>query len=156
MKNVEASLKDKIRGMLVGLAVGDAIGAPVEFGYPSYVIKEEMDRLWHYHENTAMPKGVWTDDTSMALCLADSLINKRGYDSYDIMDKYCAWEFSGYRSFFPMGYGVGLHTDEAIVEYTEILFLEKIHPKPSRLLTAALCASRLLLWRIPEIALKIF
>lgn len=122
-------MKDKIRGMLVGLAVGDAIGAPVEFGYSSDFIREEMQRLAHYHENLAMPKGVWTDDTSMALCLADSLIEKKGYDSYDIMDKYSAWEFSGYRSFFPMGFGVGLHTDEAICEYAENPVISKDKPE---------------------------
>ena len=103
---------------MVGLAVGDALGAPVEFGFSSAMIREEMDIVRHFHSNPEMPKGVWTDDTSMALCLADSLLEKGGYDSYDIMDKFAEWEFSGYRSYYPMGYGVGLQTDLAITEYT--------------------------------------
>ena len=122
-------MQDKLRGMLVGLAVGDAIGAPVEFGYSSTVIREEIPKLAHYHKNFAMPKGVWTDDTSMALCLADSLLEKKGYDSYDIMDKFAAWEFSGYRSYFPMGYGVGVHTDESISAYTEDPIIHKNSPE---------------------------
>ena len=112
-------MKDKACGAMMGLAVGDALGAPVEFGFSSTAIREEMDRVRHFHDNSEMPKGVWTDDTAMALCLADSLLEKGGYDSYDVMEKFCQWEFSGYRSYFPMGYGVGLQTDTAITRYTE-------------------------------------
>ena len=104
-------MEDKARGAMVGLAVGDALGAPVEFGFSSAMIREEMDIVRHFHSNPEMPKGVWTDDTSMALCLADSLLEKGGYDSYDIMDKFAEWEFSGYISYYPMGYGVGLQTE---------------------------------------------
>jgi hypothetical protein len=42
--------------------------------------------------------GQWTDDTSMALCLADSLIKKRGFDPKDQMDRYCRWRNEGYLS----------------------------------------------------------
>lgn len=114
---------------MVGLAVGDALGAPVEFGFSSAMIREEMDTVRHFHSNPEMPKGVWTDDTSMALCLADSLLEKGGYDSYDIMDKFAEWEFSGYRSYYPMGYGVGLQTDLTITEYTNKPVVSKDSPR---------------------------
>ena len=121
--------RDRARGAMIGLAVGDALGAPIEFGYTSTMIREKMDIVRHFHDNIMPPKGVWTDDTSMALCLADSLLEKRGYDSYDIMDKFAAWEFSGYRSYYSMGYGVGMQTDIAITAYTENPILKKDEPE---------------------------
>ena len=91
---------DKARGMLVGLAVGDALGAPVEFlPDPSDVYIEEMgDQIAHFHDNYRAPKGVWTDDTEMALCIADSLLVNEGYDSYDIMRRFTNWANEGYRT----------------------------------------------------------
>jgi ADP-ribosyl-[dinitrogen reductase] hydrolase len=109
-------IKNKSRGMLVGLAVGDALGAPVEFGCTSKSITEMIDTVKDFHD-TNIPKGVWTDDTSMALCLADSLLECNGYDSWDVMDKYAKWESSGYRCYFDMGFGVGSQTDNAITHY---------------------------------------
>jgi hypothetical protein len=40
--------------------------------------------------------GEWTDDTSMALCLAESLIEQNGFDAKDQMDRYCLWYERGY------------------------------------------------------------
>lgn len=91
--------QDKARGMLVGLAVGDALGAPVEF-LPSpsdFHVKGMGEKIEHYHKNLRLPPGVWTDDTSMALCIADSLLENHGYDSYDIMSKFYEWAYHGYR-----------------------------------------------------------
>ena len=114
------SYQDKARGMLVGLAVGDALGAPVEFlPEPSdFHIKEMGDRIEHFHKNYRAPKGVWTDDTEMALCIADSLIVNKGYDSYDIMRRFQAWVEEGYRTYDDKpAADVGLQTSRAIEEY---------------------------------------
>src|SRR5262249_18497534 len=46
----------------------------------------------------SLKPGEWTDDTSMALCLAVSLIEKRGFDAKDQMDRYCRWRDQGYLS----------------------------------------------------------
>ncbi len=59
--------QDKARGMLVGLAVGDALGAPVEFGYSSDFIKKLGEELEYFHDTPRCQSGVWTDDTEMAL-----------------------------------------------------------------------------------------
>ena len=101
MKAKLKKYQDKARGMLVGLAVGDALGAPIEFlPEPSDLhIKEMSDRIEHFHDNIRAPKGVWTDDTEMALCIADSLIVNGGYDSYDIMRRFTAWVDEGYRTY---------------------------------------------------------
>ena len=79
------NLTDKSRGMLVGLAVGDALGAAVEFGFSAREIREKWRGEMMDHR---LPAGYWTDDTAMALCLADSLLECGGYDSYDVMSKY--------------------------------------------------------------------
>lgn len=86
--------QNKIRGMFLGLAVGDALGAPYEFGYTAQKITEEFDGTMRDHR---IPKGSYTDDTAMALCLADSLLACDGYNSYDVMTKYLKWATFGYR-----------------------------------------------------------
>jgi ADP-ribosyl-[dinitrogen reductase] hydrolase len=92
-------LQDKARGMLIGLAIGDALGAPVEFGCSSRTICHMGDKIEHFQDCPAYPAGAWTDDTSMALCIADSLLEKGGYDSYDIMKRFSLWIYEGYRTF---------------------------------------------------------
>ncbi len=89
-------LKDKARGMLVGLAVGDALGANLEFTVATHADITD-DKIAMY--DGMWPKGAWTDDTSMALCLGKSLLACHGYDSYDVMQKYQQWVEDGYCSF---------------------------------------------------------
>lgn len=118
-------MKDKAYGMMIGLVVGDILGAPVQFGANSRHIREHIEKLKNFHNNHVLPKGVYTDDTSMALCLADSLIEKQGYDSYDVMKKYSDWEAHGYRSYFDYGYDVGAQTDNAISVFAKNPIVKK-------------------------------
>lgn len=131
MKAKDNQYRDRARGMLVGLAVGDALGAPVEFiPSPSDVYIDEMgDKIEYYHKNGRAPKGVWTDDTSMALCLADSLLEKGGYDSYDIMLKYYDWVYYRYRAHPQAPIDVGGQTLRAIDEFDRQPVVEKGTPK---------------------------
>ena len=89
------SSRIRLRGMLLGLAIGDALGAPIEHGHTSDEIVACKEELRHMHDEAHFPRGVWTDDTSMALCLADSLLECGGYDSWNVMDKYCKWQSAG-------------------------------------------------------------
>lgn len=121
---------DKARGMMIGLAVGDALGAPYEFGYTSEKISELGDEIAHFKDSWAGPAGTWTDDTSMALCLADSLIECGGYDSYDIMDRFSRWMIEGYRT--PDGFpaaDVGNQTRSAITNFRRDSIIHKNSPK---------------------------
>ncbi len=117
-ESTKATYQDRARGMLVGLAVGDALGAPVEFGFISDSIRELGDKIAHFMNSPHGDAGEWTDDTSMALCIADSLLEKRGYDSYDIMNKFYRWVKDGYRSHdgYPAD-DVGLQTRREIIKY---------------------------------------
>lgn len=108
--------KDKLQGMLMGLAIGDALGMPVEFK-----TRGRFEEVMSYREGGPfnLPAGYWTDDTSMALCLADSIIEKGGYDSFDVMDKYTAWVSKGYRSSTGKCFDVGNQVSKAINRYAQ-------------------------------------
>jgi ADP-ribosyl-[dinitrogen reductase] hydrolase len=61
--------------------------------------------------------GEWTDDTSMALCLAESLIEKRGFDAKDQMDRYCRWHEEGYLSSNGTCFDIGNTVAGALASY---------------------------------------
>lgn len=82
-------------GSLVGLAIGDALGTTLEFKSPG--LFEPIDDMVGGGPFRLNP-GEWTDDTSMALCLADSLIKCQGFDAKDQMERYCRWWKEGYLS----------------------------------------------------------
>ena len=78
--------RERYRGALLGLAAGDALGTTLEFKPPgTFAPLSDMIGGGPFH----LKPGEWTDDTSMALCLAESLIEKRGFDAKDQMDRYC-------------------------------------------------------------------
>lgn len=90
-------LIERYRGCLLGLAVGDALGAPVKFRPPgSFTPVPDMMGGGAF----GLKPGQWTDDTSMALCLADSLIAYRGFDPVDQLERYLRWYREGYMSCF--------------------------------------------------------
>jgi ADP-ribosyl-[dinitrogen reductase] hydrolase len=82
-------------GSLVGLAIGDALGTTLEFKSPGSF--EPIDDMVGGGPLRLNP-GELTDDTSMSLCLADSLIKCQGFDAKDQMDRYCRWWKEGYLS----------------------------------------------------------
>ncbi len=95
----DSSLIDKFLGAFLGMAIGDALGAPLEFKRPG-----EFEEVTGFTEGGIhhIPKGCWTDDTSMALCLAESLIECNGFDPEDQMKRYVRWWKEGYLS--PVGF----------------------------------------------------
>lgn len=86
---------DRYRGCLLGLAVGDALGTTLEFKRPG-TFKPISDMVGRGPFD--LKPGQWTDDTSMALCLAASLVEKRGFDPLDQMLRYVRWWRDGYMS----------------------------------------------------------
>ena len=86
---------ERFRGCLLGLAVGDALGTTLEFRSPgSFTPIQDMVGGGPF----SLSPGEWTDDTSMALCLAESLINCHGMDLSDQMQRYVRWFREGYLS----------------------------------------------------------
>lgn len=86
---------NRSRGALLGLAVGDAVGAAVEFKSRG-TFHEITDMIGGGPHN--LIAGEWTDDTSMALCLAESLLTRAGFDARDQMERYVRWWREGYLS----------------------------------------------------------
>ena len=87
--------KDRVKGMLWGLIVGDAFGSPIQFsGKDSHPWITEMVECPVFD----LPPGYWTDDGSMAMCVMDSYVRKGGYDLKDIGDTFVRWYRDGYLS----------------------------------------------------------
>ena len=92
---IEITTRDRFRGCLLGLAAGDALGTTLEFKSPGTF--EPIDDMIGGGP-FGLRAGQWTDDTSMALCLATSLIECGGFDAMDQMRRYVRWRDEGYLS----------------------------------------------------------
>jgi ADP-ribosyl-[dinitrogen reductase] hydrolase len=85
----------RYRGSLLGMAAGDALGTTLEFKKPgSFTPIDDMVGGGPFR----LAPGQWTDDTSMALCLGASLLERRGFDPRDQMARYVRWYREGYMS----------------------------------------------------------
>jgi len=98
----------------LGLAVGDAMGAAYEFKSPGSFNKVTEMRGGGPFKLDA---GEWTDDTSMALCLAESLVQCRGFDPQDQMQRYTRWYREGYMSVKGRCFDIGNTTRRSIEAY---------------------------------------
>jgi ADP-ribosyl-[dinitrogen reductase] hydrolase len=104
---VRDGARDRAVGCIVGMAIGDALGHPLEFlpavdppatGAPSFD-RRTLTYAAALNEFDLKP-GQWSDDASMGLCLADSLIVRRGYDGSDLRARFWNWWFRGYNNSF--------------------------------------------------------
>ncbi len=101
-------------GSFVGLAVGDAVGAPLEFSHRgTFRPIEDMIEGGYFNLKT----GEWTDDTAMALCLAESLLRMNGFDAKDQMDHYSRWFLDGVFSCKDRAFGMGQTFMNSIIKY---------------------------------------
>jgi len=110
-------MNDKFRGALLGLACGDAVGTTVEFQ-----TRGEFEPVTDMVGGGAfnLEPGQWTDDTSMALCLAQSLVDKGGMDAVDQLQKYVDWLNLGYMSSNGHCFDIGGTTRRALRDFQEI------------------------------------
>ena len=90
--SLDIAARVRARGALLGLAAGDAVGTTVEFRSPgSFQPLTDMVGGGPFR----LEPGQWTDDTSMALCLAESLVDCGGHDPADQMRRYGRWWMEG-------------------------------------------------------------
>ncbi len=106
-----ATEMERYRGALLGLAVGDALGTTLEFRPPGTF--EPISEIVGGGPFGLEP-GEWTDDTSMALCLAESLIVRRGFDPIDQLGRYVAWWQTGHLSSTGECFDIGNATATAL------------------------------------------
>jgi ADP-ribosylglycohydrolase len=109
-------LLSRFRGSLLGLAVGDALGAPVEFE-PRGSFPPITDFRGGGPFN--LKAGDWTDDTSLALCLAESLVEQRGFDPRDQAERYVRWWKEGHLSCTGNCFDIGNTTKASLQRFLD-------------------------------------
>ncbi len=106
--------EDRALGAFWGLAVGDAMGAPVEFLTPG-----TFPRVTGYQPSPrfGLEPGAWTDDTIMAVCMAESIIAEGGYDSFAVMQDYVDCMVRGHNSPNGTCVDIGIQTAKALRQF---------------------------------------
>ena len=100
------------KDILLGTAIGDALGLPIQFLDREVIAKNPVTTMVGYGQFD-VPAGTWSDDSSLSLCLAESLCN--GYDLNDISNNFIKWMFEGYWTPFNKAFDIGNTTYFAIV-----------------------------------------
>jgi ADP-ribosyl-[dinitrogen reductase] hydrolase len=105
---------DRFRGALLGLAVGDALGTTLEFKRPgTFEPISDMVGGGPFR----LKAGEWTDDTSMALCLAESLLERGGFDPVDQLKRYVRWWKQGHLSVNGKCFDIGNTVRDALSRF---------------------------------------
>jgi len=102
----------RAEGCLLGLAVGDALGRPVEFVGRDRLTGENRVTEMRANGTHGQPAGTITDDTEMALCIARSLDERGTFDPEDVARRFVAWYDSG-------PFDIGLMTADALREISK-------------------------------------
>jgi len=108
-------IRDRIYDSIYGLAIGDALGAPVEFKDP-----ETFPPVTGFQSGGPfnLPAGTWTDDTSLALCLAESLVECHGFNPSDQLSRYVRWYRDGHLSATGTCFDIGNTTRQALTKFS--------------------------------------
>jgi ADP-ribosylglycohydrolase len=107
-------LGERYRGAMIGLAAGDAVGTTVEFRAPgSFEPLTDMVGGGPFR----LRPGEWTDDTSMALCLAESLVTCGAFDPVDQLERYVRWWRDGHLSSTGRCFDIGNTVRAALVRF---------------------------------------
>lgn len=106
---------DRYRGALLGLAAGDALGTTLEFAPAGQHSLADMVGGGPFN----LKPGEWTDDTSMALCLAESLVTKQGFDPVHQLETYVRWWRDGHLSVKGRCFDIGNATRGALYRFTQ-------------------------------------
>lgn len=114
MKTNTITLRERYLGALLGLACGDAVGTTVEFSARgSFEPVTDMIGGGPFR----LQAGQWTDDTAMALCLAESLLTKQAFDAHDQMTRYLNWWRWGYMSCTGSCFDIGMTVQRALLGF---------------------------------------
>lgn len=103
----------RFRGSLLGLAAGDALGTTLEFRQPgNFTPLTDIVGGGPF----SLKPGEWTDDTTMALCLAESLVEK-GFDETHQLETYCRWMTDGHLSVKGRCFDIGIKTSSSLAVF---------------------------------------
>ena len=104
-------LLEHITGGILGLAIGDALGVPVEFNGRGTLQNRPVVDMREYGSHH-QPRGTWSDDSSLAFCLAETLV--QGYDLQDLANRFVNWYNHSYWTPYGHVFDVGIATSHAI------------------------------------------
>lgn len=104
-------------GGITGVAIGDALGVPVEFKSRRDLHDDPVTDMIGYGTYN-QPPGTWSDDTSLTLCLAESL-SEAGYNPDDIAKRFVKWYREGYMTPYGEAFDIGGTTRQAILRLEE-------------------------------------
>lgn len=110
------NLQTAIRSALLGLAVGDALGVPVEFRSRASIAANPVTDMRGYGTHN-QPPGTWSDDSSLTFCLADAL--STGYDLHRIADSFSLWYSKALWTAHEKVFDIGIATADAIYQYQQ-------------------------------------
>jgi ADP-ribosyl-[dinitrogen reductase] hydrolase len=109
---------DRLRGGLMGLLVGDALGVPFEFHGPENIPPQDQIEMVppkgfpRAHRGT--PPGTWSDDGAQALCLLASLLDREMFDAKDFAGRLLLWMTDGYMAVDARVFDIGITTSQAL------------------------------------------
>jgi ADP-ribosyl-[dinitrogen reductase] hydrolase len=105
------ALRERFLGALVGAAVGDAVAVATQYRRPGkFTPVGDMLGGGPFE----LPRGAYSDDTAMALCLAESLLERDGFDARDQVQRYRRWQQEGYLSATGECLGISAGTARAL------------------------------------------
>lgn len=84
----------KVKDGIVGLVVGDALGVPVEFKSRRELQENPVTGM-RGHGTYDLPRGTWSDDSSLALATMQSIVNRGAIDYGDILSEFCLYAREG-------------------------------------------------------------
>jgi ADP-ribosylglycohydrolase len=100
-----------VKDVLLGVAVGDAVGVPVEFLSRIHLKKSPVVDMLGYGTHN-QPEGTWSDDSSLTFCLAETLVE--GYDLQKLANRFVNWKEYGYWTPYGKVFDIGIATSSAI------------------------------------------
>jgi len=106
--------EDAVKKAILGLVVGDALGVPVEFRSREELKRDPVNGMRAYGTHH-QPAGTWSDDSSMALCLLESLTS--GVDYADMMTRFRRWADEGYMTPYGKVFDIGIATQQALARF---------------------------------------
>lgn len=126
--NQHPTTQSRIKGALLGVVVGDALGVPVEFVFRETLDRDPVTTMIGYGTHS-QPAGTWSDDTSMTLCTLESLVEKQGVDLSDIANRFVRWHKQGYWTPHGHVFDIGIQTSKALYAISKGISVNKAGSK---------------------------
>ena len=106
----------KVKNGIIGFVIGDTMGVPVEFNSREKLLLNPVTEMLEYGTNN-MPKGCWSDDTSMTLATMDSIIKCKEINTNDMADRFIKWYRNGEYTATGIMFDIGTTTQQALIKY---------------------------------------